>query len=93
MTFFQIKNSLFNFLIRFDQSRSKAIKREKECEKSLQENFATAIRDFEAWVKTKKEVVYKYSEISGNHETAVEKLKHLQVNTQIALMTSYDAIE
>ncbi|CAK8680522.1 unnamed protein product [Clavelina lepadiformis] len=65
-------------LQRYDNLRLKVDKCRITYERALNETFQNAVRDFDAWVKSKKDAVHKYGEVSGDRDVVQERLRHLQ---------------
>lgn len=64
---------------RYDNMKMKLAKLRTKCEKNLLEAFHTSVRDFDQWLKGKKELVQRYGDVSGNKKTAQQKLEQVQV--------------
>lgn len=73
---------------RYDNMKLQLSKLKSQCERNLLEAFQTSARDFESWLKTKKELVQNYGEVSGNRDAAKHKLENIQVEIVCLPLTS-----
>ncbi|XP_077969764.1 nesprin-1-like isoform X1 [Styela clava] len=74
----QLSKQVTTSLQQYDNTKLKLVKTRTQCEKNLLEAFQTSVRDFESWLKAKKELIQYHGDVSGNKDAAKNKLQHIQ---------------